>query len=159
MRRSGQIRLLVWRQVIYRVVLVGVVPLNKGVGLSVQAPNRIGCTWIWLACTRGYEGASLRLLSPSQVRIILDKIVPILGQGWRYVLSIGWGRWGLPSDQGLHPNWDLFCKRGLGLASLMKLSTDRNLVIRCERRDGATRIDASDRGWKRSSENGVEEVS
>ena len=52
------------------------------------------------------------------------------------------------------PNWDLSCKRGLGLASLVKLSTDRSLVIRCETRDGATRVGASDRGWKRSFERG-----
>jgi hypothetical protein len=149
MRRSRQIRLLVWRKVIHRVV-----PLNRGVGLSVRAPNRIGRVWIWLACTRGYEGASLRLLPPSRVRIILNKIIPILGQGWRYVLSIGWGQWVFPSNQGLHPNWDLSCKRGLSLASLVKLSTYRNLVIRCERWDGATRVDASNRGWKRSSERG-----
>jgi hypothetical protein len=122
------------------------------VGLSVRAPNRIGLAWIWLACTRGYEGASLRLLPPSRGRIMLNKIIPILGQGWRYVLSIGWGWWGFPSNWGLHPNWDMSCKRGLGLASLVKLSTYRNLVIRCERRDGATRVGASDRGWKRSSE-------
>jgi hypothetical protein len=134
--------------------LFGVVPLNKGVGLSVRAPNRIGRTWIWLACTRGYEGDSLRLLPPSQVRIVLDNMVPIMGQGWRYVLSIGWGRWGLPSNRGLGPNLDLCYKRGLGLASLVKLSTNRNLVIRCERRDGATRVSASDRGWKRPSGKG-----
>jgi hypothetical protein len=149
MRRSEKIRLWVWRQVIYRVV-----PLNRGVGLSVQAPNRIGRAWIWLACTRGYEGASLRLLPPVRVRIIWNNIVPILSQGWRYVFSIGWGRWGFPSNQGLLPNWDLSCKRGLGLVSLVKLFTDRNLVIRCERRDGATRVGAFDRGWKRYSERG-----
>jgi hypothetical protein len=133
MRRSRKIWLFVWRQVIHRVV-----PLNRGVGLSVQAPNRIGRAWIWLACTRGYEGASLRLCPPSRVRIILNKIIPILGQGWRYVFSIGRGRWGLPSNRGLCPNWDLSCKRGLGLASLVKLSTYKNLIIRCERRDGAS---------------------
>jgi hypothetical protein len=123
-------------------------------GLSVRAPNRIRCAWIWLACTRGYDRASLRLLPPSQVRIMLYKIIPILGQGWRYVLSIGWGWWGFPSNRGLRPSWDLSYKRGLGLASLVKLSTNRNLVIRCERRDGATRVGASDRGWKRSFERG-----
>ena len=140
MRRSGQIQLLVWRQVIHRVV-----PLNIGVGLSVRAPNRIGCAWIWLACTRGYEGASLRLFPPSRVRIMLNKIIPILGQGWRYVFSIRWCQWGFPSNQGLHPNWDFPYKKGLGLASLVKLSTNKNLVIRCERLDGSTRVGASKR--------------
>jgi hypothetical protein len=85
---------------------------------------------------------------------MLYKMIPILGQGWRYVFSIEWGRWGFPSNQGLCPNWDLSCKGGLSLASLVKLSTNRNLVTRCERRDGATRINASNRGWKRSSERG-----
>jgi hypothetical protein len=127
MRRSRQIRLLVWRQVTHRVV-----PLNGGVGLSIRAPNRIRRTWIWLAYTRGYNGASLRLFPPSRLRIMLYKMIPILGQGWRYVLSIGWGRWGFPSNRGLCPNWDLSCKGGLSLASLVKLSTNRNLVIWCE---------------------------
>jgi hypothetical protein len=144
----------VWRQVIYRVVLVGVVPLNRGVGLSVRAPNRIGHTRIWLACTRGYERASLMVFPPSRVRIVSDNMIPILGQGWRYVLSIGWGRWGFPSNRGLCSNLDLSCKRGLGLASLVKLSTNRNMVIRCERWDGATRVGASDRGWERPSVRG-----
>jgi hypothetical protein len=145
MRRSGQIRLLVWRHVTYRVVLVRVVPLNMDVGLSVQAPNGIGWTWIWLACTRGYERASLRLFPPSRLRIILDKIVPIPGQGCRYVLSIGWGRWGLPSNRGLCTNWDLTSKRGLLLVSRVKLSTNRNLVIRCEILGDATRVGSSRR--------------
>jgi hypothetical protein len=85
----------------------------------------------------------------------LDKIVLILGQGWRYVLSIGQGQWGFPSNWGLRPNWDLFCKRGLGLASLVKFSTNRNIIITCERWDGTTRVGASNRGWKRSSERGL----
>jgi hypothetical protein len=85
---------------------------------------------------------------------MLNKIIPILGQGWRDVLSIGRGIWGFPSNRGLRPNWDLSCKRGLGLASLVKLSTYRNLVIRCEIWDGAIRVGASYRGWKRSSKRG-----
>jgi hypothetical protein len=149
MQRYGQIQLLVWRKVIHRVV-----PLNRGMGLSIQTPNRIRRAWIWLACTRGYDGVNLRLFPPSRLRIMLYKMIPILGQGWRYVFSIGWGQWGLPSNRGLHPNWDFSYKRGLSLASLVNLSTSRNLVIRCEIWDGATRISASDRGWKRSSERG-----
>jgi hypothetical protein len=93
MQRFGQVRLLVWRQVIDRVV-----PLNMGVGLSVRAPNRIRCSWIWLACTRVYDETSLRLFPHSRVRIMLNKIDPIQGQGWRCVLSIRWGQWEFPSN-------------------------------------------------------------
>ena len=143
MRRSRNIQWLVWRQVIHRVV-----PLNMGVGLSVRVPNSIRRAWIWLAYTRGYDRASLRLLPPSRVRIMLNKIIPILGQGWRYVFSIGWGRWGLSS------NLDFPCKGGLSQTSLVKLSTYRNLVIWCEQWNGATRMSAANRGWRRSSERG-----
>jgi hypothetical protein len=124
MQRSRKIRWLLWRQVIH-----GVVPLNRGMGWRIRAPNRIRRTWIWLAYTRGYNRYSLRLFPPSRLRIMLDQMVPILGQGWRYGLSIGWGRWGLSSNRGLCSNWDFPCKGGLSWASLVKLSTNRNLVI------------------------------
>jgi hypothetical protein len=107
MRGSRQIRLLVWSQVTHRVV-----PLNRSMGLSNTAPNRIRRTLIGLAYTKGYDGASRRLLPLSQVRIMLYKMIPILDQGWRYVFSIGWGQWGFPSNQGLCPNWDFSCKGG-----------------------------------------------
>jgi hypothetical protein len=81
-------------------------------------------------------------------------MVPILGEGSRYILSIGWGRWGFPSNWGLCPNWDLTSKRGLCLASRMKLSANKNLVIKCERLGGATRVGFCDGGWKRPSGRG-----
>jgi hypothetical protein len=121
------------------------------IGSNVRTPNGIGRTWIWLAYTRGYERASLRLSPPSRLMIILGNIVPILGQGYRYVLSIGWGRWGLSSNQGFRPNWDLTSKRGLCLPLRVKSFAKRNLVIRCEILSGATRVDSSNGGWIRPS--------
>jgi hypothetical protein len=64
-------------------------------------------------------------------------------------LSIGWGQWGFFSHQRFFSNWDLCSnwnfpyKGGLSQTSLVKFSTNKNLVIWCERRNGATRISVS----------------
>jgi hypothetical protein len=130
--------------VAHRVVLVRDVPLNRDIRLNVRTPNGMGWTWVWLACTRGYGRASLRLLPPSRFKITLGNIVPILGQGCKYVLSIGWGRWALCLNWGFCSNWDLTSERGLRLAPRVKLSSNRNMVIRCERLSGATRVSSFD---------------
>jgi hypothetical protein len=155
MRRSWQIRLWVWRQVARGVVLIRDVPLERDTRLNVRTPNGIGSPGVWLARTRGYERDDLRLFPPSRLSITLGKKIPILGQSCRYVLSIGCGGWGLSSNQRLCPNWGLTSKRGLRLAPRVELSTNRNLIIRCERLSNATRVGSSGERWIRPSGGGL----